>query len=91
MGNVLKKEKAVEIAKILDKLYPETPIPLQHEDPFTLLVAVVLSAQCTDLRVNKITPLLFARAGKVYEMAKLRMEEIEESNLPFHSSLILLL
>ena len=78
MGNVLKKEKAAEIAKILDKLYPETPIPLQHEDPFTLLVAVVLSAQCTDVRVNKITPLLFARAGSVYEMAKLPMEDIEE-------------
>ena len=57
-----KQVKSNKILYILDKLYPETPIPLTHKDNFTLLVAVVLSAQCTDERVNKITPLLFSRA-----------------------------
>ena len=72
------KEKALKIAAILDELYPEVPIPLHHGDPFTLLVAVVLSAQCTDKRVNEITPVLFKRAPSVYEMAQLPVEEIEE-------------
>ena len=67
MVRLSKKEKAKHIAVILDDLYPETPIPLEHQDPFTLLVAVLLSAQCTDVRVNKITPLLFGRAANVYE------------------------
>ena len=57
-------EKAERIAKILDRLYPEPPIPLAHEDPFTLLVSVVLSAQCTDARVNQVTPALFASAPR---------------------------
>ncbi len=71
-----KKTKA--IAKILDELYPETPIPLQHQDPYTLLVAVVLSAQCTDERVNQVTPVLFARADNAYDMARLEVEEIQQ-------------
>ncbi len=73
-----KKEKAKKIAEILDELYPNVPIPLRHRDPFTLLVAVVLSAQCTDKRVNEITPKLFERAHSVHEMAILPVEEIEE-------------
>jgi len=77
MVRLSKKEKAKHIAVILDDLYPETPIPLEHQDPFTLLVAVLLSAQCTDVRVNKITPLLFDRAANVHEMVKLSVEEIE--------------
>ena len=72
------KEKASHIQQILDLLYPETPIPLRHEDAFTLLVAVVLSAQCTDERVNQITPILFARADNPADMAKLPVEEIRE-------------
>lgn len=70
--------KAADIQRILDELYPEVPIPLQHKDAYTLLVAVVLSAQCTDERVNQITPLLFARADNPYDMAKLDVEEIKE-------------
>jgi endonuclease-3 len=60
----------------LEQLYPETPVPLDHKDPFTLLVAVVLSAQCTDERVNQITPKLFAVADNPYDMAKMTVEEI---------------
>jgi endonuclease-3 len=78
MARISKKEKTVQIARILDELYPETPIPLQHADPYTLLVAVVLSAQCTDERVNKITPLLFRHAGSVFEMSQLPVEEIAD-------------
>jgi len=78
MEQISKKEKAQNIAEILDQLYPETPIPLLHEDPYTLLVAVLLSAQCTDERVNKITPYLFERAGTVYEMANVPIAEIED-------------
>lgn len=77
MNKALKK-KAGEIAQILERLYPETPIPLQHADPYTLLVAVVLSAQCTDARVNTITPILFERAGNPYEMRQLEVGEIQE-------------
>ena len=58
-----KTEKAQEIAKILESLYPEPPIPLTHSDPYTLLVAVLLSAQCTDVRVNKVTPLSLCQSG----------------------------
>lgn len=72
------EEKATRIQQILDTLYPETPIPLQHSDAFTLLVAVVLSAQCTDERVNQITPLLFARADNPADMAQLPVEEIQD-------------
>ena len=72
------KEKAHKIRAILNKLYPEPAIPLQHRDPYTLLVAVMLSAQCTDARVNTITPLLFAKASTPEEMVKLTPKEIEE-------------
>ncbi|MFN0012982.1 MAG: endonuclease III [Saprospiraceae bacterium] len=72
------KKKAEAIAGILDALYPETPIPLRHTDAYTLLVAVVLSAQCTDERVNQITPLLFARANTPEDMVTLSVEEIQE-------------
>lgn len=72
------KAKAADIQHILNTLYPETPIPLQHRDAYTLLVAVLLSAQCTDERVNQITPALFARADNPYDMAKVPVEEIRE-------------
>ncbi len=71
-----KKEKVAFVINTLEELYPQTPIPLQHKDPFTLLVAVVLSAQCTDKRVNKVTPTLFARANNPTEMVKLGLENI---------------
>jgi len=77
MNRIPKKEKAWQIAKILDRLYPEIPIPLHHEDPYTLLVAVLLSAQCTDERVNKITPLLFSQANNPFQMAEIPTREIE--------------
>lgn len=70
-------EKAADIARILDALYPQPPIPLQHEDAFTLLVAVVLSAQCTDERVNKVTPSLFALADTPDTMAQQSPDTIE--------------
>jgi endonuclease-3 len=73
----LQRQKAQEIAQILDNLYPETPIPLQHEDTYTLLVAVVLSAQCTDVRVNQVTPKLFGKADNPFDMVKLDVREIE--------------
>jgi endonuclease-3 len=69
-------EKAERIRKVLDELYPETEVPLEHEDPYTLLVAVLLSAQCTDVKVNQITPTLFARASTPEEMAKLPVATI---------------
>ena len=71
-------EKATYIAEQLEKLYPETPIPLDHTDAYTLLVAVLLSAQCTDKRVNEITPSLFKRASNPYDMVKLSVEDIRE-------------
>ncbi len=70
-------EKAERIQKILGELYPLPPIPLRHEDPFSLLVAVVLSAQCTDVRVNRVTPGLFARARTPEAMAELSVRDIE--------------
>lgn len=73
-----KKEKAKEIAEILEELFPEVPIPLQHKDAYTLLIAVLLSAQCTDERVNKITPLLFAQADNPFDMIKMEVKEIED-------------
>lgn len=73
-----KKEKAVLIKNVLDKLYPTTEIPLTHSDNYTLLIAVLLSAQCTDLRVNKITPYLFAKAKTPEEMIRLSIDEIED-------------
>lgn len=69
-------EKAVKIGAILDELYPKPPIPLEHRDPFTLLVAVLLSAQTTDAQVNKVTPRLFAKASTPQQMAKLSEAEI---------------
>ena len=71
-------EKAARIGTILDELYPEPPIPLNHRDPFTLLVAVMLSAQTTDKKVNEVTPRLFARAKTPKQMAALDVEEIRE-------------
>ncbi|MAS92323.1 MAG: endonuclease III [Verrucomicrobiales bacterium] len=73
-----KAERAAHILSRLEELYPETPIPLDHKDPYTLLIAVLLSAQCTDERVNKITPLLFAVADKAADMAKVPVEDIRE-------------
>jgi endonuclease III len=72
------KEKATYVMAELDKLYPETPVPLSHSDPYTLLIAVLLSAQCTDVRVNQITPLLFAKADNPHDMIKLSVKEIED-------------
>lgn len=69
-------EKAKRIGEILDELYPEPPIPLQHENPFTLLVAVLLSAQTTDAMVNRVTPALFAKASTPEAMAELEVDEI---------------
>ena len=66
------------IAKKLEELFPETPIPLEHYSPYTLLIAVLLSAQCTDVRVNTITPILFAKADNPKDMVKLSVEEIKE-------------
>ena len=71
-----KKEKAKHIAKILDKLYPHADVPLDHTDPYTLLVAVLLSARCTDVQVNKVTPILFDKADTPQEMIRLDVEEI---------------
>ena len=73
-----KKERVAFVAETLERLYPETPVPLDHTDPYTLLIAVLLSAQCTDERVNKITPTLFERARTPQEMVTLSVEEIRE-------------
>jgi endonuclease-3 len=96
-----KKEKAAYIVQELERLYPETPVPLDHQDAYTLLIAVLLSAQCTDERVNKITPLLFAKAQTPQAMVQLSIEEIKaivrpcglspmKSKAIFHLSEILL-
>ncbi len=73
-----KQEKVEFVINTLKDLYPEIPIPLDHKDPYTLLIAVLLSAQSTDVRVNQITPLLFERAGNPYDMIKLSVDEIRE-------------
>ncbi|MGJ8661634.1 MAG: endonuclease III [Bacteroidota bacterium] len=73
-----KKERANYVIQELERLYPEVPVPLDHSDPYTLLIAVLLSAQCTDVRVNQITPLLFARANNPHDMVKMSIEEIKE-------------
>lgn len=73
-----KKEKVNFVIEILNKIYPQVPIPLDHKDPYTLLIAVLLSAQSTDVRVNQITPLLFEIADNPYDMVKLSVEEIRE-------------
>jgi len=75
---VLKAERAAYILQRLQELYPQTPVPLDHTDPFTLLVAVLLSAQCTDERVNQVTPALFALADTPAAMAALDVEQIRE-------------
>jgi len=73
-----RQQKANYIAKELEKLYPDPPIPLDHKDAYTLLIAVLLSAQCTDIRVNQVTPVLFRRADNPYDMVKLSVAEIRE-------------
>jgi endonuclease-3 len=72
-----KTEKVNFVINTLNNLYPEIPIPLNHKDPYTLLIAVLLSAQCTDVRVNQITPILFAKADNPFDMIKMSIEEIK--------------
>lgn len=71
-----KRERAAHVLRRLAELYPETPVPLDHRDPYTLLVAVLLSAQCTDARVNQVTPALFRLADNPRDMAVVPVEEI---------------
>jgi len=73
-----KKNKVIYVINELENLFPEVPIPLEHKDPFTLLIAVLLSAQCTDARVNLITPKLFEKADNPYDMIRLSVDEIKE-------------
>lgn len=73
-----KAQKVQFVMDTLDEIYPTIPIPLDHKDPYTLLIAVLMSAQSTDVRVNQITPLLFAKADNPYDMVKLTVEEIRE-------------
>lgn len=73
-----KKARAKKIHRILNRLYPKPAVPLHHKDPYTLLIAVLLSAQCTDARVNTITPKLFAKASTPQQMVSLKIKEIEE-------------
>ena len=73
-----KAEKVTFVMDTLDEIYPTIPIPLDHKDPYTLLIAVLLSAQCTDVRVNQITPLLFAKADNPYAMIRMTREEIQD-------------
>ena len=78
MHSMTKAEKVQFVIDKLEEFYPEIPIPLDHKDPYTLLVAVLLSAQCTDVRVNQITPLLFAKADNPFDMVKMTVEQIKE-------------
>jgi endonuclease-3 len=73
-----KAQKAKFVIDTLNEIYPTIPIPLDHKDPYTLLIAVLMSAQSTDVRVNQITPLLFAKADNPYDMVKLTVDEIRE-------------
>lgn len=73
---MLKKERAAHLLRRLEELYPETPIPLDHKDPYTLLIAVLLSAQCTDVRVNLVTPALFALADNPADMMRVPVDDI---------------
>ena len=73
-----KQEKVNFVINTLQTLYPTIPVPLDHKDPYTLLIAVLLSAQCTDVRVNQITPLLFAKADNPFDMIKMTQEQIKE-------------
>ena len=79
---MIKTERASYVLKRLGELYPNPPVPLDHKDPYTLLVAVLLSAQCTDERVNKITPALFERADNPADMMRLTVEEIRDIIYP---------
>ncbi len=78
LTKMTKKESVTFVINTLKELYPTIPIPLDHKDPYTLLIAVLLSAQCTDVRVNQITPILFAKADNPFDMVKLSIEEIKE-------------
>lgn len=73
-----KQEKVKFVIDTLNKLYPTIPVPLEHKDPYTLLIAVLMSAQSTDVRVNQITPILFKKADNPYDMVKLTVDEIRE-------------
>ncbi|NNF19179.1 MAG: endonuclease III [Flavobacteriaceae bacterium] len=73
-----KSEKVAFVIETLQEIYPEIPVPLDHKDPYTLLIAVLLSAQSTDVRVNQVTPLLFQRADNPYKMVQLEVDEIRE-------------
>jgi endonuclease-3 len=73
-----KQEIVKDITNMLEELYPETPVPLDHKDPYTLLIAVLLSAQCTDERVNQVTPALFELADNPFDMAKQEVETIRQ-------------
>ena len=73
-----KQENVEFVISTLNNLYPEIPIPLEHKDPYTLLIAVLMSAQSTDVRVNQITPLLFEKANNPYDMIKLSVEDIRD-------------
>jgi endonuclease III len=77
-----KAEKVTDIIQTLEKLYPDPKIPLDHKDAYTLLISVLLSAQCTDERVNKTTPFLFRQADNPYDMVKMSVEEIREISKP---------
>lgn len=78
MEKINKKDRVKAIIEILESYFPKTPVPLEHKDPYTLLVAVLLSAQCTDERVNKVTPFLFKKADNPKKMMELPVEEIKE-------------
>src|SRR5699024_5099884 len=76
--SMTRKERAKHIGEILDELYPELEVPLYHKDPYTLLIAVLLSAQATDKKVNEITPILFEKADNPWDMARLSVDEVRE-------------
>lgn len=76
--NLKKKERVAFVLETLQALYPDPPIPLDHKDPYTLLVAVLLSAQCTDERVNQVTPALWQLADNPFDMAKVPVEDIQQ-------------
>jgi len=77
MQKFTRQQKADAIVDILEHHYPTVPVPLDHKDPYTLLVAVLLSAQCTDIRVNKVTPALWELADNPFDMAEQRVEDIK--------------
>jgi endonuclease-3 len=76
--NISRRERAEYVLTTLEQLYPEVPIPLDHKDPYTLLIAVLLSAQCTDERVNKVTPYLFDLADNPYTMSQVEVAQIAQ-------------